>query len=68
MNAKTTFKSLAVGESFRFESDFSMHHSGMKTGVCRKLSARRYMYVEDGMQCKVGSISVEVIRVNERDE
>lgn len=59
------FKDLSVGETFRFGSEFSMPHSGMKTGLARKTSARGYEYIGDGMKCQVGSVSVEVVRARE---
>lgn len=58
----TTFGMLAAGERFRFASERTMPHSGMKTGECVKVSARRYLYVDDGMLCAVGSVRVEVDR------
>lgn len=59
------FKDLAIGETFRFQSEFSMPFSGMKTGLCEKISKRKYKYVADGMECEVGTITVEVVRASE---
>jgi hypothetical protein len=55
------FKELAIGFAFRFASEEDMPFSGMKTGPWRKLSARKYRHEIDGMVCRVGSWSVEVI-------
>jgi len=58
------FKELAVGDTFRFESENTMPHSGMKTGPWVKLSEQRYVHAEDGMKCRVGTIKVAVQKLN----
>jgi hypothetical protein len=59
MKAKT-FKQVNVGEEFTFLSEVTMPYSGMKKGPWRKISARKYVHVEDGMECRVGSVNVQV--------
>lgn len=59
---KTLFRDLKIGERFRFESEFSMHGSGMKTGIAVKTAPRTYRYEDGHMTCQVGSINAEVIR------
>jgi hypothetical protein len=56
-----TFKELKVGDRFRFPP---LAYSGMKTGIMVKISARKYRYESDGMECRVGSIKVVVVRVD----
>jgi len=57
------FKDLSIGDKFRFDSEIHFPFSGMKRGVCRKLSPRKYEYVDepDFPTCKVGSIHVGVL-------
>ncbi len=57
-----TFKLLAIGQIFRFESEFSMPFSGMKSGPWRKISTRRYVHVDAdvGIVCTIGTISCKV--------
>jgi len=62
----TIFKALAVGQKFRFGSE--VEYLGMKRGLCEKLSARKYKYVEDGMECEVGSIHAVVLKVDAEGE
>lgn len=59
------FKDLAIGETFRFDSEYTMPYSGMKKGLARKVSKRKYVYVDDGMECEVGSINTGVLRTKE---
>ena len=57
------FKDLKIGNHFIFSSEIVFPFSGMKTGVCVKLSPRKYQYVDDGMMCRVGSITAEVFKI-----
>jgi len=59
------FKELSIGETFRMSSEWDFMFSGMKTGLCRKVSARKYRYVDDGMECRIGSINTDVVRYAE---
>jgi len=60
------FRDLKVGDVFRFSSEFKWPYSGMKKGPWKKLSARKYVHMEDKLpdggdfECRVGSINVEV--------
>ena len=62
MSAKLLFRDLAIGAVFRFASERDMPNSGMAKGPWRKITVREYVHTEDGMQCQVGTIAVEVIR------
>lgn len=58
------FKELAIGTVFEFNySGLPLCH-GLKRGHWVKTSARKYKHIEDGMKCKVGTINVKVIPVN----
>lgn len=49
------FCKLAIGQAFRFTTEWDFPHSGMKTGVAVKTSGGGYRYLADGMECRVGS-------------
>ena len=53
-----TFKELKVGDRFRFPP---LAYSGMKVGIAVKISARKYRYESDGMECRVGTVKVKVL-------
>lgn len=55
-----TFKQLKIGERFQFPR---MPFSGMKEGVCTKISPHKYRYESDGMVCRVGTVKVDVIKL-----
>jgi hypothetical protein len=63
------FKDLAIGDTFRFMSEFTMPHSGMKTGLCQKIGRRKYIYTEDGNkpEYEVGTVTVEVVSKPDQD-
>lgn len=50
------FKHLNVGNTFHFKS-------GIKSGMCEKTSARKYRYCDETEEQSIGSILVEVVRV-----
>ena len=54
------FKLLETGERFRFASEETMPCSGMKRGPWEKISPRKYKHLDDGMECRVGSITAMV--------
>lgn len=62
------FRAIPVGGTFRFASEVEWVGSGVKRGVCEKVSARKYRYVEDGVEGTVGSIDAVVIRLDESGE
>jgi hypothetical protein len=64
----TIFAALTVGQRFRFSSEVDFPASGMKTGVCMKLSARRYKYEADGQENEVGSIKAVVLKVDDNGD
>ncbi|MGH7175676.1 MAG: hypothetical protein ACREGR_04955 [Minisyncoccia bacterium] len=61
----TWFRAIPVGGKFRFSLDVEGY--GTKTGVCEKVSPRKYRY-EDGMECRVGSIDAIVVKVDEQGQ
>jgi hypothetical protein len=63
---RTRFGKLSIGQHFRFASEMDFPFSGMKRGECIKLSTRRYRYVEDGLESRVGSVNVQVMRLQRR--
>ncbi len=54
------FRLLKIGDKFRFASEFTMPHAGLKRGPWVKISLRMYKHCEDGMVCTVGSVRVGV--------
>ena len=57
------FREIEIGNHFYFSSEFEYPFSGMKKGICQKISHRKYKYISDGMVCEVGKISTEVLPV-----
>ena len=55
-----TFKQVEIGETFTFLSEITMPYAGMKSGPWIKISTRKYKHCDDGMQCQVGTVNVEV--------
>lgn len=55
------FYRLPVGQTFRHDSEWTFPFSGMKQGLAVKTSATGYRYIEDGMECKVGSRNTPVV-------
>lgn len=59
------FKEVSIGQKFIFSSEFEFPFSGMKRGTCIKLSSRKYQFIEDKMNCRVGSVNTTVIPVKD---
>ncbi len=55
-----TFRSLAIDTVFEFDS---FGFPGLARGPWRKISARCYIRIADGMRCQVGSVYVPVMEV-----
>jgi len=64
----TWFRCVPIGGRFRHTSEIEWYGSGMKCGVCEKISARKYRYVDDGMECQIGSIDCVVVNVDAEGE
>ena len=56
------FKSLSIGQAFRFASEWDF--PCMKTGVAVKTGKTSYRYVADGMESCVGSSKALVVEEN----
>ena len=59
-----TFKSLKVGEIFRFASELEWWSLGMKNGPFRKISIRKYTTLDGIQSYQVGTIHAEILRGN----
>jgi len=59
------FRDLDVKECFIFKRESDEPNSGLATGPWRKVSARKYQHIETGMMCRIGSIDVEVLLVED---
>jgi hypothetical protein len=57
----TKFRDLKVGDTFEFDRT-GFEYSGMASGPWKKTSARGYKRIHDGMDCRVGTINVSVIK------
>ncbi len=55
-----TFKSLGVGDVFKFMGEIEHPYSGFARGPWRKTSARGYTHVDSGGKYAVGSVSAKV--------
>lgn len=61
-----TFSQLAVGETFRFSSDFE-GYLNIKRGLCKKVARSKYIYPDDegiykDLVYTVGTGRVEVVQ------
>jgi hypothetical protein len=57
------FKDLTIGQPFVFEWELSRSLIGMKTGEAVKSGRKKYRYLKDGMECRVSSVTQEVVPV-----
>jgi hypothetical protein len=57
------FKDLTVGQSFRFEWELSRSLVGIKSGEAVKTGRRKYRYMKEGQDHRIGSVHVEVLPV-----
>jgi hypothetical protein len=57
------FRDLSIGQPFRFERELSGSLVGIKTGEAVKSGRKKYRFVKDGMECRVGSIRADVVPV-----
>lgn len=55
------FKDLQIGDVFEFDRTGIPLCSGMARGPWRKTGVRSYERVSDRMDCKVGTVNVEVV-------
>lgn len=70
MTKKLTFHDLAIGDTFRFTSEFDFPFSGMKKGLAKKISRRKYIYPDDigiyeGLKYQVGTVKTTVIKTDQ---
>jgi hypothetical protein len=57
------FNDLTIGQHFRFERELSGSLVGIKTGEAVKSGRKKYRCVKDGMECRVSSVTQEVVPV-----
>lgn len=62
----TTFRDLAIGDTFDFIGPDPMLNSFYER--CRKIGARTYETVPDHMQCRVGSVAATVYHIEQAPE
>jgi hypothetical protein len=70
MTKKLTFHDLAIGDTFRFTSEFEFPFFGMKKGLAKKISRGKYVYLEDtgiweGLKIQVGTVKTTVIKTGQ---
>jgi len=66
---KNTFDKINIGDTFRFASEWNFPFSGMKRGLAKKISKRKYIYpkdegIYDGLEYQVGTTKAEIVKTD----